>query len=80
MRCRKAQSSVLAVEERQSLETLSRDEKTSSRTLAQLKDKVEQFTTQRSKLGEDEEASRRRRTEVCTRPLSLDAVLISIVA
>lgn len=61
---RKAQASVLAVAERQSLETLSRDEKTAARSLAQLKDKIEQLTTKRTKLAEDEDAAKRRRTEV----------------
>ena len=61
---RKAQASVLAVAERQSLETLSRDEKTAARSLAQLKDKIEQLTTKRTKLTEDEDAAKRRRTEV----------------
>ncbi|GJE85341.1 chromosome segregation protein SMC [Phanerochaete sordida] len=60
----KAQASVLAVEERQSLETLSREEKTAARNLAQLKDKIEQLTARRTKLGEDEETARRRRTEL----------------
>ena len=55
---------MLAVAERQSLETLSRDEKTSSRALAQLKDKIEQLTSKRTKLAEDEDAAKTRRTEV----------------
>ena len=61
----KSQASVLAVAERQSLDTLSRDEKIAARTVAQLQDKIEQLTTRRTKLGEDEETAKRRRTEVC---------------
>ncbi|EKM57692.1 uncharacterized protein PHACADRAFT_206572 [Phanerochaete carnosa HHB-10118-sp] len=60
----KAQASVLAVAERQSLETLAREEKTAARNLAKLKDKIEQLTTKRTKLGEDEEAAKRRRSEL----------------
>ncbi|KAI0692899.1 cohesin complex subunit psm1 [Cytidiella melzeri] len=60
----KAQASVLAVAERQSLETLSRDEKTASRTLAQAKDKQEQLNAKKAKLSEDEETAKRRRTEL----------------
>lgn len=63
-RIRKAQASVLAVEERQSLETLSRDEKTSSRGLAQLRDKIEQLSAKKAKLAEDEDTAKTRRTEV----------------
>lgn len=50
--------------ERQSLDSLSRDEKTAARTLAQLKDKIEQLTTKRAKLGEDEETAKRRKSGV----------------
>ena len=57
---------MLAVAERQSLETLSRDEKTAARTLAQAKDKQEQLNAKKAKLVEDEENARRRRTEVST--------------
>lgn len=61
---RKAQASVLAVEERQSLETLSRDEKTAARALAQAKDKQEQLNAKKVKLVEDEDTAKRRRKEV----------------
>lgn len=61
---RKAQASVLAVAERQSLETLSRDEKTAARALAQAKDKQEQLNAKKVKLVEDEENAKRRRVEV----------------
>lgn len=61
---RKAQASVLAVDERQSLETMTRDEKTSSRTLTQLKEKADHFTTKKTKLVEDEDNLQQKRTEV----------------
>lgn len=61
---RKAQASILAVDERQSLETLSRDEKTSSRALTQLKEKKEAFDTRRAKLLEEQATQTERRKEV----------------
>ena len=60
----KASTSVLAVDERQSLETLTRDGKTSSRSLAQLKDKLEQQTQKREKLTEEERAGSQKKAEV----------------
>ncbi|THH00454.1 hypothetical protein EW026_g2099 [Hermanssonia centrifuga] len=60
----KAQASILAVPERQSLETLTRDSKTSARALAQLKDKVEQLTARKTKLTEDENIQKQRRKEL----------------
>lgn len=62
--CRKAQASVLAVDERQSLETLARDEKTSSRVLTQLKERYEGLTSKLSKLEEDEASQKEKRKEV----------------
>lgn len=67
----KAQASVLAVAERQSLDTLSRDEKTAARAVAQLQDKIEQLTTRKAKLTEDEETARRRRAEVSERKFGI---------
>lgn len=55
---------MLAVDERQSLETMTRDEKTSSRTLTQLKEKADHFTTKKTKLVEDEDNLQQKRTEV----------------
>ncbi|KAH9061732.1 cohesin complex subunit psm1 [Lactarius deliciosus] len=49
----KAQASVLAVEERQALEKLTRDEKTASRTFSQLRDRQEEFEQKRTSLRED---------------------------
>ena len=55
---------MLAVDERQSLETLKRDEKTTSRTLSQLKDKLEQLTQKRDKLSEEERTQSQKKAEV----------------
>lgn len=52
------------MEERQSLETLSRDDKTSSRALAQLKDTYEQQQQKTEKLAEDKNVQSQRRAEV----------------
>ncbi|KAI0078626.1 cohesin complex subunit psm1 [Panus rudis PR-1116 ss-1] len=60
----KAQASILAVEERQSLEALRRDEKTSARALTQLKEKHEHLTSKVAKLEEDEAAQRQKRAEL----------------
>ena len=68
---RKAAASVLAVDERQSLQTLTRDEKTASRTLSQLKDKSEQQTQKREKLAEEERTLSQKTSEVCTSPGSV---------
>ena len=64
------------MDERQSLQTLTRDEKTASRTLSQLKDKLEQQTQKREKLAEEERTLSQKTNEVCAlpqswRPLSL---------
>jgi hypothetical protein len=50
---RKASASVLAVDERQSLETLTRDEKTASRSLTQLKDNLKDLDQKNEKFVED---------------------------
>lgn len=54
---------MLAVEERQSLEALSRDEKTAARALAQLKDKHEQEVEKAQKLRQDKDAQTVKRQE-----------------
>ncbi|KAG1770008.1 RecF/RecN/SMC [Suillus occidentalis] len=62
----KASASVLAVSERQALETLSRDEKTTSRTLTQVRAKDEELQRNQEKLRADEQiqkASNRLETE-----------------
>ena len=62
--CRKAQASVLAVEERQTLEKLSREEKTTSRTFAQLKDRQEELEQKRTSLREDGDLYEGKKTDV----------------
>ena len=46
------------------METLKRDEKTTSRTLSQLKDKLEQLTQKRDKLSEEERTQSQKKAEV----------------
>ncbi|KAH9924069.1 condensin complex subunit SMC1 [Fomitopsis serialis] len=60
----KAQAAVLAVEERQSLETLSRDERTSARTLSQLKERHEAHREKAEKLRQDRDAQTEKRQEL----------------
>jgi len=62
---RKAQASILAVEERQTLEKLTREEKTASRTFAQLKHRQEEFEQKRASLREDSNLYEEKRTDVC---------------
>ncbi|KAL4079656.1 RecF/RecN/SMC [Scleroderma citrinum] len=59
----KASASVFAVAERQSLETLSREEKTALRTLDQLRTKSEEMDTKRNKLNEDATIQGERKNE-----------------
>ncbi|KIM86143.1 hypothetical protein PILCRDRAFT_334537 [Piloderma croceum F 1598] len=61
----KASASILAVDERQSLETLTREEKTASRSLAQLKEKHQDLDQKRAKLSEDARVQSERKAEVC---------------
>jgi len=61
---RKAQASILAVEERQTLEKLTREEKTSSRTFSQLKDRQEEFEQKRASLRENSSLYEEKRTDV----------------
>jgi structural maintenance of chromosome 1 len=63
--CSKAQASILAVEERQALEKLTRDEKTASRTFSQLRDRQEEFEQKRTSLGEDNDTYGAKRANVC---------------
>jgi hypothetical protein len=62
--CRKAQASVLAVEERQTLEKLTREEKTTSRTFTQLKDRQEELEQKRATLREDCDLYEGKKTDV----------------
>jgi structural maintenance of chromosome 1 len=61
---RKTQGSVLAVEERQALERLTREEKTASRTFAQLRDGQEEFERKRASLREDNDVHEAKKSEV----------------
>jgi structural maintenance of chromosome 1 len=61
---RKAQASVLAVEERQSLDRLTREEKTASRTFAQLRDRQEEFEQKRTSLREDNDVHEAKKSDV----------------
>jgi structural maintenance of chromosome 1 len=60
----KAQTNILAVDERQQLETLTRDEKTTNRTLAQLTEKRQGFEEKISTRNEDLNTQTGRRVEV----------------
>lgn len=71
----KAAASMLAVEERQSLETLAREEKTSLRTLDQLKSKVEELNTRRNKLSDDATSQGGKKDELEQKLASLQAEL-----
>ena len=90
---RKAEASLLAVDERQALDTLNREEKTASRTFTQLNDKQEEFQRKREKLKEDIDVQGRKKDEVAhsalllheldyltTRNLNLPAGGVSCVA
>ena len=63
---RKAQTSVLAVEERQSLDRLTREEKPASRTFSQLKDRQEEFERKRASLREDNDVYETKKSDVRT--------------
>ena len=60
----KASASVLAVDERQSLETLTREEKTASRTLAQLSEKEQGFEEKKTTRTEELHQRNAKREEV----------------
>jgi structural maintenance of chromosome 1 len=54
------------VDERQSLDTLTRDEKTAQRVLAQLIDKQTQLEQRKTTLSEDAMIHDTKRSEVCS--------------
>lgn len=60
--------------ERQSLETLGREEKTASRTLGQLKVQIEEMEAKKNKLTEDANAQGEKKTEV-RRPVQASSYL-----
>lgn len=61
---RKASANVLAVDERQSLETLTRDEKTAARTLTQLTERQHGMEEKRELRNEELRVLGERRSEV----------------
>lgn len=67
------------MDERQSLETLTRDEKTTGRTLAQLKDKLEQFTQKREKLEEERHTHEQKKADVRSKSFVTGCMLIPSV-
>ncbi|EIW54226.1 uncharacterized protein TRAVEDRAFT_39782 [Trametes versicolor FP-101664 SS1] len=71
----KASASILAVDKRQSLETLSRDEKTAGRTLAQPKDKLEQLTQKCDKSSEEDRTQSQKKAELDEKVSELTAEL-----
>jgi hypothetical protein len=60
----KAEANVLAIEERQVLEKTTREEKTSRRTLNQLKEKQNDLTTRREILSEEERVQGEKKDDV----------------
>jgi len=69
----KASASVLAVSERQALETLSRDEKTASRTLTQVRAKNEELLRNQERLRGDEQTQKASKSEVLFSSLTYPA-------
>jgi hypothetical protein len=61
---RKANANILAVDERQSLKTLDREFKTATRSLDQLRERVNGFEEQRNKLDRDADEVQRRADDV----------------
>ncbi|KAF8156010.1 condensin complex subunit SMC1 [Crassisporium funariophilum] len=74
----KASSSVLAVDERQSLETLARDEKTSSRALAQLSEKEQGFQEKKTTRTEELHAQTAKKDELEEQIASLQTELANV--
>ncbi|EDR03647.1 condensin complex subunit SMC1 [Laccaria bicolor S238N-H82] len=77
-RALKSSSSKLAVDERQTLETLLREEKTSSRTLAQLTEKQKGYEEKKELRSEDLRVQSARKTELDAKISSLQANLTSV--
>ncbi|KAH7906967.1 RecF/RecN/SMC [Hygrophoropsis aurantiaca] len=71
----KASASVLAVDERQSLETLTRDEKTAFRTLTQLKAKHDEMSQNKTKLAEELRVQEEKKEELDAKLASLQSDL-----
>lgn len=64
MRFSKASASILAVDERQSLESLTREEKVAGRALAQLREKEQEFEERKANLEEELQSLNTKRQEV----------------
>ncbi|EPQ50920.1 condensin complex subunit SMC1 [Gloeophyllum trabeum ATCC 11539] len=71
----KAEASILAVDERQALDTLGRELKTVKRTLAQVKDKYEQLEQKKEKLTEESKSQNSKKSELEERISSLQSDL-----
>jgi structural maintenance of chromosome 1 len=70
---RKASSSVLAIDERQSLDTLTRDEKIASRTLTQLTERQQGLEEKRATRSEELTTQTSKKAEVgCTMSSNVD--------
>ncbi|KAI9569904.1 hypothetical protein HD554DRAFT_2088472 [Boletus coccyginus] len=74
----KAQASILAVAERQSLEALGREEKTASRTLGRLETQIEEMETKKNKLSEDANGLGEKKTELEQKLATLQADLARV--
>ena len=55
---------MIAVDERQALEALTRDEKAAARTCSHLDDKQQELVQRRARLSEDGDVQGRKKTEV----------------
>jgi structural maintenance of chromosome 1 len=64
LRFSKASASILAVDERQSLESLTREEKVAGRALAQLREKEQEFEERKANLEEELQSLNTKRQEV----------------
>lgn len=78
--CRKASASVLAIDERQNLEILTRDEKTAGRGLSQLKEKFSELDDKKGKLREEVMILGDRKTEVRFALLDVSSLPDAVVA
>lgn len=63
---RKGQANVEAVDERQQLESLAREEKTLARTLASVQARYDEASAKKAKLQEDSTTNGEKKTEVCS--------------
>jgi len=68
---RKTLANAEAVNERQQIASLARDEKAQARIVASKSDKMDQLRARRDKLKEDMESCAKLKNEVCSKPLRL---------